>query len=147
MSSMGNSPPEPPRPPPLPPNCWRKDYLLFKQIAGPVWPWLQRPPRTSLHFRCLRVPARTSLFSWGISNYLPRTAFGSQGGLPASGSDWPAPLIGQQTCRASSGELMLGWFGRLPGSRTISSNKLNVPQAEVTYTDYGEFKERSLHYK
>lgn len=27
----------------IPPNCWTRDYLLFKQIAGPVWPRLQRP--------------------------------------------------------------------------------------------------------
>lgn len=30
---------------PFPPNSWRsdRDYLLFKQIAGPVWPRLLRP--------------------------------------------------------------------------------------------------------
>lgn len=46
----------------------------------------------------------------------------------------------QQWCRTSSGELMLGWFRRLPGGRTISSNRLglNVRQALAKYTNFGE---------
>lgn len=116
------------------------DYLLFKQIAGLCGRGC-RDPWTSLHFRCLRVPARALELSWEISNYLARTAFGSPGGPPAATRDhrW---LVGGHAERPP-GSRCLGGL-RLPGCCAISWNKLvedllNVCQALAKYTNYGEY--------
>lgn len=98
------------------------DYLLFKQIAGPVWPRLLRP----LNFAPLQMFKSPTE---GIAVLLRNKQLLGQNspwipGWTANGHAEPWLPIGRRTCSASSGEMMHGWFGRLRGSRAINSNKV-----------------------
>lgn len=97
------------------------DYLLFKQIAGPVWPRLQRP----LNFAPLQMLKSPSE---GIGVLLRNKQLLGQNSLwsrvDRQQRCTTLVLIGRQTGRSSSRELMLGWLRRLLGSRAINSNKL-----------------------
>lgn len=95
-------------------------------------------PKAS-EFRCLGVPTRALEFCWEISNLSLQIPLFWIPGWTASSHAEPLLLIVWHTGQTSR-ELLLGWFGRLPGSRAISSRKLvlNAHQAFAEDANFGE---------
>lgn len=62
------------------------DYLLFKQIAGPVWPQLQRPLNPAPP-QLFKSPSEGTGVLLRNKELLGQNSLGSQGGLPVAMQD------------------------------------------------------------